>query len=610
MTKTREKEANMPRRTRWMARATAVCVLWMSVFCAARAGWAQASKTATDHTDSRIDLYGGYGYFHPLNSGINGYQYQDVSTPNATVSLTGWFNKYFGLQIEGGYFSGSGEHAIYNGQAAAPCTGASCNQIVYTAEGGPVMRLPLGAFVPFIHALGGGEKTNGPVDQSLFWGWGVTGGGGLDIVLPPFDHRFAIRAMQADWQYSQVLHGPLQLPGGTNGGFGEIDALKISAGLVVRFGDARGPAPVQLGCTVDPVSGYPGDPLKVNGVSVDTDPRRKQIITWTTTGGKIVGQGMYPTVDTTGVDAGDYVVHGTLSEGLKARQNASCDAPFTVKPFQPPTIACSATPNVANSGTDIAITTTGGSPQNRQLTYSYSATDGQITANGATATLSTAGLSPTTITVTCNVVDDLGKTAQATTQVTITAPPAPPVVNTQPLCTMSFLRDKRRPARVDNEAKGCLDDIALTMNQKTDARLVLTGNYLDPEHEDIAAQRTLNARQYLAQEKGIDPSRIELRIGDASGKTVTTTLIPVGAIFNEVGTHTFDPATIVRKGPAYGIPRPAAPAKPAEKGATGKGKTARRTKAGGGPVVTPGVAPVSVTPDPAATAAPKAPSPQ
>jgi hypothetical protein len=571
------------------------CLSLLAMFGVSIVAHGQASKSATDHTDSRVDIYGGYGYFHPLNSGINGYQYQDVSTPNATVSVTGWFNQYVGLQAEGGYFSGSGEHAIYNQQVATPCSGASCNQIVYTAEGGPVLRFPLGAFIPFVHTLGGGARINGPVDQPLFWGWGVTGGAGLDVVLPPFEHRFALRLFQADWQYSQVLYGPLVLPAGTHGGFGEIDALKVSAGLVVRFGDAKGQAPVQLGCIAEPIGVYPGDPLKVTGTTVNTNPKLKRTIRWVSNGGKVTGQDLYPTVDTTGVAPGEYIVHGTYSEGLKARQQASCDAAFVVKAFQPPTIACAATPSVANSGTDIAISTSGGSPQNRPLTYSYSATEGQIAGNGASAVLSTAGLSPTTITVTCNVVDDLGKSAKATTQVTITAPPAPVVPSTQPMCTLAFLRDKRRPARVDNEAKGCLDDIALTLNKQTDARLVIVGNYEAPEQPEIGAQRTLNARQYLAQEKGIDPSRIELRIGDASGKTVSDTLVPAGAIFNEIGTHKFDAATIVRKGPAYGIvrKRPVS-VLPATK--KGKRKRPRGGAASGAPVVSPGVAPVTVVP--------------
>lgn len=37
---------------------------------------AQASRSATEHPDSRVDVYGGYGYFHPINSGVGSKRYR------------------------------------------------------------------------------------------------------------------------------------------------------------------------------------------------------------------------------------------------------------------------------------------------------------------------------------------------------------------------------------------------------------------------------------------------------------------------------------------------------------------------------------------------------
>jgi hypothetical protein len=536
----------MPRLTQLTRLVLVMFSLGAAAFCSA-----QATKDGVTHIDSRVDIYGGYGYFHPINSGINGFQYQPVYNPNATVSVSAFFNHYFGVQIEGGYFSGTTEHKQY----IPTCTGETCSQLIYTAEAGPVFRLPLGPFVPFAHLLGGGERTNGPAAQSLMWGWGVTGGVGVDYVLPLFNYRFAIRPIQADYQYSQVVYGPLLLPAGKQGGFGELDNIKLSAGLVARFGNVEPPYPVMLGCGAQPASVFPGDPVKVQANALHLNPKKTPAYSWASNGGKVMASGPEATVDTTDLAPGDYAVTGHVEEGSKARQQASCAAPFTVKAFEPPTLTCSANPSTAVSGTDIEISTVGTSPQNRPLTYSYTASAGAIASAGPTARLVTAGLSPGTITVTCNVVDDLGKSAQATTDVIITAPPVPVLPQTQQLCSLSFTRDQRRPVRVDNEAKGCLDDIALTLNQQADARLIIVGNSTPPEKPDAAAERTLNARQYLTQEKGIDPSRIELRIGQPSGKTVTNTLVPAGAIFNDLDTHTFDEKTIVRHGQAYGIPR-------------------------------------------------------
>ena len=194
---------------------------------------AQASKSATEYPDSRVDVYGGYGYFHPINSGVGSKQYFDINNANATISVTGYFNRYIGVAMEGGYFSGTREHAVYNPN----CVGEGCSQLVYTAEAGPELRWPLGAWVPFLHTLGGGSRYNGPVDQPLTWGWGVTGGGGLDYTAPFFHKHVAVRIIQADWQYSQVVYGPLVLPEAVKGGFGEISAMKLSGGVVVKLGE-------------------------------------------------------------------------------------------------------------------------------------------------------------------------------------------------------------------------------------------------------------------------------------------------------------------------------------------------------------------------------------
>ncbi len=538
----------MQRLTQW----TYLALILLGLGTAATVSRAQAVKGGEEHIDSRVDIYGGYGYFHPLNSsGVAGFQFQSVYNPNATVSVSTWFNRYFGVQLEGGYFSGTTEHKQY----IPNCVGETCSQLVYTAEGGPVARLPLGRWVPFVHALGGGERTNGPAGQSLMWGWGVTGGVGVDYVLPFWGQHLALRPIQADYQRSQVVYGPLLLPSGTEGGFSNLSNMKLSAGLVLRMGNVEPPYPVMLGCGAQPSTVYPGDPIKVEANALQLNPKKTPVYTWASNGGKITASGPEATIDTTGLAAGEYTVTGHVQEGPRSRDQASCDAPFTVKAFEPPTLTCSANPSTAVAGTDIAISTVGSSPQNRPLTYSYSATQGVIASNGPTAILTTAGLSPSTITVTCNVVDDLGQPAKATTEVILTAPVLPVVPQTQPLCTLGFTRDRRRPVRVDNEAKGCLDDIALTLSQQTDAHLVMVGNAAPDDKPDSAAERALNARQYLVQEKGIDPTRIELRIGAAPDKTVTDILVPAGATFNNPDTHTFDEKTITRHGQAYGVPR-------------------------------------------------------
>src|SRR6201999_3057753 len=153
-----------------------------------------------------------------------------------------------------------------------------------------------------------------------------------------------------------------------------------------------------------------------------------------------------------------------------------------------------------------------------------------------------------------NVVDDLGQNASASTTISVEkqAPVIPPMPQASSLCPLSFARSKTQPARVDNEAKACLDDIALTMQKQSDAQLYIVANSASGEKPQTAAERALNIRQYLTHEKGVETGRIFVRTGDASGKTANTVLVPAGATFPEAGTHSFDEASIKRRGQPYG----------------------------------------------------------
>jgi hypothetical protein len=190
------------------------------------------------------------------------------------------------------------------------------------------------------------------------------------------------------------------------------------------------------------------------------------------------------------------------------------------------------------------------SPQNRPLTYSYTATAGSVNGSGNSATFASTGAPTGTTQITCNVSDDKGHTANANTSVTITAPYVPPAPHTQALCSITFDKDKKRPTRVDNEAKACLDEVALDLQKQADAKAVVVGESdakekaktakeqaIQAKHKhpkpviDDAAQRGVNAKEYLVTEKGIDASRITVATGTTDGQTVEDYLVPSGATF-------------------------------------------------------------------------------
>jgi hypothetical protein len=66
-------------------------------------------------------------------------------------------------------------------------------------------------------------------------------------------------------------------------------------------------------------------------------------------------------------------------------------------------------------------------------------------------------------------------------------------------------------ARINNEHKACLDDIALKLQADPRASVVIDGHRDSSERVGISLTRANNARDYLVNEKGIDAARITVR---------------------------------------------------------------------------------------------------
>jgi hypothetical protein len=488
---------------------------------AAPAAPAPASTAPTAPYASRIDIFAGYSYLAPhgsvtipggANIGVTGPVSYSAINYGAIGSGTYYFNRYVGAQAE------VSVHPDGNNDGAT------------VASGGIVFRYPTEDITPFVHFEGGGVRLGGPYKQPYTWGPAITAGGGLDYGI---GHHLAIRVFQADYQYYHANFGP-QNPYPT-GGRANLDVVRLSAGIVYRMGSITPPPPVTYQCAASPASVYPGDPITITGTATNLNPKKNATYAWTGNNGvKVTGDSATGNVDTNGLNPGSYTVTGHVSQGQKAGQFADCTANFEVKQFEPPTISCSANPTTLKPGDSSTITAQGVSPQNRPLTYTYSTSAGQINGSNTTATLNTSGAPAGPITVTCNVSDDKGQTASTTTSVNIEQPPPPPQPKTQTLCSINFDRDKRRPARVDNEAKACLDDVALNLQRQSDATAVVVGDSATDEKQGpkLAAQRAVNTKDYLVKEKGIDASRVQVRTGTEAGKQVQNYLVPSGASFD------------------------------------------------------------------------------
>jgi outer membrane protein OmpA-like peptidoglycan-associated protein len=514
-------------------------------------------KASASDSPSKWDIFAGYSFLAPKGT-VNGFDYTHVNA-GAIGSITGYFTKNVGVQIEGDY------HSDGDGSATSP------KDDFGGFSGGLIYRIPSGNFTPFIHALIGAESV-GSYYQANVWGPVITAGGGLDYNI---NHNFAIRIFQADYQYTHE-----DFAGGVDGSF---NMARLSAGLVFSIGSFEPPTPVTIACSASPASVFPGDPVALTATAGNLNPKLNAIYSWSGTG--VTGTGTAATVATGSLAPGTYTVKCGVKEGkpgkegLKPWQFAEGSTSFTVKAFEPPTISCSASPSTIKPGDMATVTATGVSPQNRPLTYSFSATSGSISGSGATASFSSTGAPTGPVGITCNVTDDKGQTATANTSVTITAPYVAPIPHSQALCSISFSKDTKRPTRVDNEAKACLDEVALDLQKQTDAKAVVVGNSDAKEKEklakeekaaekhkhlkvvDPATERAVNTKDYLVTEKGIDASRISVATSTTDEQSAQDYLVPSGATFTADVTGT----TPVDESAVKAQPRKALPAKHAHK---------------------------------------------
>jgi hypothetical protein len=333
--------------------------------------------------------------------------------------------------------------------------------------------------------------------------------------------------------------------------------LMATAGLALLPMGCKKPLPITLSASATPPAVFPGEPVTVTATpgSVSTKKNNSVIYSWSGTGAS--GNGTSTSIQTGSLDPGNYTVKAEVKQGKKGKEgqkpgeSAEASASFTVKPFEPPTVGCTVTPTTIKPGDPATVTSTGVSPQNRPLTYNYSVTGGTISGSGSTATYASAGAATGVVGITCNVADDKSHTASANTNLTIVAPPPPPPPpQTSKLCSISFATDKRRPTRVNNEAKACLDEVALDLQRQADSKAVIVGeananeNVITAKQQKVAAkrkkakvtqfaaQRAVNAKNYLVTEKGIDASRISVAIGAADAQSAENYLVPAGATFS------------------------------------------------------------------------------
>jgi len=467
----------------------------------------------------KYELAGMYSYvnFQP------GSGFQNFNNNGGTGSFTYNVNKWIGLTAEAGTYAFS---------RAVPVTG-SVEGGFQTFLFGPRLNLRRKYFVPFVEFLIGDFRADGAVTggprQSSF---ALAAGGGVDVV---FTKHIAWRFAQLDYLMTNA-NGVNLNPSGRQNNF------RAGTGVVLRWGFPPPPPPPPSGpptasCSANPASVYQGsnDPSAIH-VTASSPASLPLNYNYTATGGTVEGTGPDARWNSSGLAVGTYTVTAKVDDGKGGTTSCTADIQVQEKPHHPPTISCSANPSSIAPGEKSTITSTASSPDNLDLTYSYSATGGQVTGNGPTGTFDSTGLQPGSYKVNCSVTDSRGDKADGQATVDVQQPPPPPQATKVGECGYT----KAGVARFDNLCKRVGDDVALRLKNDPTAKVVIIG-YADPKEPraaKLAQSRADLAKAYLG-EKGIDASRSTTRTGQAStekgtekeNRRVEFIFVPEGATY-------------------------------------------------------------------------------
>jgi len=478
------------------------------------------------------------------------------------------FSHLIGLKAEfQGYGSQTRTIRVPAGNPFLPAGGsASVQGNLFTYMIGPEIGISRRKGRAFAEVLVGGAHTNvykNAVNTLTLTGvsgapsnnaFAAAAGLGFDFKV---NERFTIRPFQMDYLYTDF---------NDNSGLTKNqNSWRYLGGVVLTFG-GKPPIPPSASCSGSPTEIWSGAPVTATISTLNFNPKHTVAYNWTSSGGRISGNGTTGNVDTTGLAPGNYTISATATDAKEKKNNtASCSAPFTVKQPRAPTATCSASPQTIKPGDSFTLSVAAESLDDSSLSYSYSSSAGSIagTGNSATETTSSANAG-STITATANVVDGRGLSTTCSAAITVEPFPvvtAAPVVSEAGECKFN---QSNKPGRVDNECKAVLDEVALRLQRQPNDTVAVVG-YVDEQETvkmtQLAGQRAVNVKYYLTSGEGgagIDASRVEARTGTVKSKSAKIYIVPAGATFTEE-------STTVDETQVKGQPRNA-PAKKSKKG--------------------------------------------
>jgi outer membrane protein OmpA-like peptidoglycan-associated protein len=354
-------------------------------------------------------------------------------------------------------------------------------------------------------------------------------GGGFDLRATKW---LSWRVFEADWlpsahHFGDLFPSTLAHP--------NLSSARLRTGILLNL-DYPESKTVGATVNVEPAQSMVGEPLTASASTSDFNPKHPLTYDWTSTCGKITGNGTTASIDTNGTSGGNCTATVKVTDP-KARKNniATASSSFTVKepPKNPPAMSCTASPTSVQAGATVNVSCTCTSPDNVPVTVSnFTASSGTISGNGNSATLNTTGANPGTITVNASCSDQRGLNTPATTEVAVENPPPPPPPQVSPevrrleqrLALHSIYFPTAQPTKANPKGglvrsqQATLTELAADfkkyLESKPDAKLTLEG-HADPrgsaEYNQALSERRVDRTKNFLVEQGVPAGSIETK---------------------------------------------------------------------------------------------------